>query len=72
MNIQDKSSCSPACNKKSKKLNHYLYAVSIEIVLYASILVYKVANKYDFTKNLARCHNKHILLLPAKQLFVTM
>jgi hypothetical protein len=43
-----KSSCSPAYSKKSKQLNHHLYAGSIEIVLYASLLVYKIANIHIF------------------------
>jgi len=48
MHMQGKSSCSPAYSKKSKQLNHHLSAVSIEIVLYASLLVYKIANIYIF------------------------
>jgi len=44
MYIQDKSSCSPAYSKKSKQLNHHRYAVYIGKVLYASLLVYKIAN----------------------------
>jgi len=41
---QGKSSCSPAYSKKLKQLNHHRYTVSIEIILYASILVYKIEN----------------------------